>query len=379
MPPVARITRWLPFCQYVFLPDVKGRVYAVGFGKLMADITSVIDTIINQALDAGGAQVAGGGFIASGLRLGSTGQGGALRFSRGEYKVVQSSGGNLHQQIWERPLPGPSAVLQGLLEMLLDAAKDMASVKDVLTGDTPSTAPVGTTLAVANQALQVFSSIYKRVYRGLKGELALIAEAECRWGAGDAQEPEEYRRVTGAAEGDWAKDFAPGVGADIEPVADPNVVSHAQAMAKAQVGVGLLGAPWAQAAGISAREVAQRVFEAAGEDDIDKLLPAPTGPSPADQLEMQHKAAVVDQVKSETLLNQAKAQEAVGGGMHATALATREGRPKSGHEVAQDAAATLTAQAQAHTAAVGAAQAGQPEDDDAGAPGGVAPGGGDGA
>ena len=68
--------------------------------------------------------------------------------------------------IWELTVPHPSEVSFKLLEFLLAAAKDIASVKDVDTGNTPTTAPVGTTLAVQAQALQVFSAIYKRIYRG---------------------------------------------------------------------------------------------------------------------------------------------------------------------------------------------------------------------
>jgi hypothetical protein len=85
---------------------------------------------------------------------------------------------------------------------LIAAAKDIASVKDVVTGDTPATAPVGTTMALQDQALTVFSSIFSRLYRGLGEEAQNTYQAIKRYA--DAEMRAEYRELTG---GDLDEDF----------------------------------------------------------------------------------------------------------------------------------------------------------------------------
>lgn len=241
---VSRIDRWLPFSEFAFLPDPKGRFYKLGFGQLLEDISETVDTFVNQMIDAGTAQIAGGGFISSGVRLQGSGQGGVVTFQPGEFAVADVPAGQLRNSIWERTVPQPSDVAFKMLELLLAAAKDIAAVKDVITGEAPSTAPVGTTLALQNQALQVFSSIYKRVYRGFRDEFRLMFRALKRWATD--KERQEYQEITG---GDLDQDFA-GDGTDIQPVADPTVVTKMQKMARAQAVMMLAESEYGKAAGM---------------------------------------------------------------------------------------------------------------------------------
>jgi chaperonin GroES len=64
-----RITPGKFYVKYGFFPHPQGKFYDIGLGHLLKRIGAVIDTCINQMIDAGNAKVAGGGFIASGLRL----------------------------------------------------------------------------------------------------------------------------------------------------------------------------------------------------------------------------------------------------------------------------------------------------------------------
>ena len=89
---------------------MKGRWHGTGWGKLLEPISDSVDTTINQLLDAGTAEIAGGGFMAGGVRLQGSGQGGVVTFQPGEYAVVNADGGTLRESIWERPVPHPSDV-----------------------------------------------------------------------------------------------------------------------------------------------------------------------------------------------------------------------------------------------------------------------------
>jgi chaperonin GroES len=281
---VIRIDRWKAFAPFTFLPDPRGKFYGIGFGRLLDSITDSVDTAINQLIDAGTAQIAGGGFIGGGVRLQGSGQGGNLYFRPGEYQTVSTQGNDLREAIWERTVPQPSAVTMQMLELLLAAAKDISSVKDVITGEAPSTAPVGTTLALQNQALQVYSSIYKRIWRGFREEFQLMYHCLRRWGTD--RERKQYQELTG---GDFDQDFS-GDGTDIQPVADPSVVTKMQKMARLQTVLQLAETDVGKAAGMTQPQPAQAfISDALDVLDIDRpeRFLAPVGPDPL----MQAKAA----------------------------------------------------------------------------------------
>lgn len=287
---VIAIKRQQFYIKYSFFPDPKGRFYDIGFGQLLKNITAALDTTINQLLDAGSAQNGGGGFIAAGLRLQNAGQTNVLRWKRGEYKTVNVSGQTLQQSIYERTTPAPSPVLFQLLGLLMDASKDVASVKDVITGESPPNQTATATLALIEQGLQVFTAIYKRVYRALKTEFGLLYESIGRYG-----DQQDYLNTVDAQDADVKRDFSSD-DLDIRPVSDPSSVTHMQQLSKAQFLQQFLGK------GLNDQEIYRYAFTAANIDSgiVDKIL-APQGPNP-------QAVATVEKLKSETDRNNADAQ-----------------------------------------------------------------------
>lgn len=298
---VVAVKRWMPFVEFPFLPDPKGGFYAIGLGKLLESITAVINTAINMLLDAGHAQVAGGGFIFGGLRLQGAGQGSTIRMRPGEYKTINAPAGAAGS-IHERTLPQPSAVLFSLLDLLLGAAKDISSVKDVLTGDTPATAPVGTTLALIEQGLQQFTSIYKRIYRSERTEFQKLYECVQKWGSEQA-----YAEFFDDPEANFRQDFSPR-GNDIMPVSDPTVVTRAQALAKAQFAAQFMGTGVMNDA-----EVVLEALRAAEIDEPERLMKPPMqGPPPGFEEEMAKTKSETMKNETQAVLNMAKAGQATG-------------------------------------------------------------------
>ena len=156
------------YTLYRFLPNPKGGSYPCGFGHYLKPLNEAVNTTINQMFDAGHLQIAGGGFIGIGLSV----HAGPTNFSIGEYKPVNTKGGNIRDSIFPMPWPGPNEVLFQLLGFLVGAAKEVASVQDVLTGDSAmANTPPTTMLALVDQGMKVYTAIYKRIYRALKMEL----------------------------------------------------------------------------------------------------------------------------------------------------------------------------------------------------------------
>lgn len=283
---VVKIDRRHFYVKYPFLPDPKGGFYDIGFGHLVKQVGDVINVAINQMLDAGHAQIAGGGFIASGVRLQSGNRSETLRWQPGEYKTVDTSAADLRAGIVERTFPNPSPIMMQLLELMLGAARDITSVKDIVTGDAPNTAPVGTTLALIEQGLQVFTAIYKRTYRAIGTELGMIRDNLAEFGGEDAAE--DYMAVLDDPEADFAKDFEDS-DMDIKPVADPTAVTSAQRIAKAQVLAGMRGQ------GLNDMEINRRILAAANIEDIEALMPPQNvAPDPMVLAELRVKTSTAD-------------------------------------------------------------------------------------
>jgi chaperonin GroES len=280
------------YIKYGFLPNPKGHFYDIGFGHLLNQLGDVIDTTINQMFDAGHAQIAGGGFLGSGVRLQGNGQNNTLRWQPGEYKTVNASGQALRDGIYERTFPAASPIMFQLLELILGAAKDISSVKDIITGEGSNNGQVGTTLALIEQGLTVFTAIYKRVYRSLGEEFGLVYENLGKYG--DETVAADYDKVLDDPEADFAKDFSES-DMDVKPFADPSSVTKMQRVAKAQALLGFRGQ------GLNDMEIDRTALEALDVEDIDKYFPDPGAPPPPAAI------AELQKTQSETAKNLAQA------------------------------------------------------------------------
>jgi chaperonin GroES len=303
---ITRIPKEQYFVKYSFIPDPQGGFYDIGFGQLLESLGETIDTTINQMLDAGHLQNAGGGFIGTGIRLK---KGGVIKVIPGKFEQVEVSG-TLRDQVLPHQFQGPSEVLFNLLGMMVEAAKDITAVKDILTGDTNGqTQTATTTLAMIEQGLKVFTAIYKRIYRALKDEFKLLFELNARH-----IDEKAYYTFNDEQEVVEKSDYDLK-SMDVCPVADPKMVTDMQRMTHAQLLMQIQEHPVFGKIQ-NPEEALRRVYEAAGTEEPDKLIVKQQGPSPAEQLQMQEiqsktannmagaeqKAAAAEKTKAETSL-----------------------------------------------------------------------------
>jgi chaperonin GroES len=267
--------------KYPFMPNPDGGSYDVGLGLLLNPINETINTVLNQLLDAGTLANTGGGFIGNGLKM----KGGAAKFAPGEFKPVDSQGGKIADSIYHMQFPGPSPVLFQLLGMLIEAGKDISSVKDILTGEQQVNQTATTTLALIEQGLKAFTAIYKRVHRSLKQEFAKLFRLNRLY-----LQPEDYYRFEDKSEPIYLDDYQ-GDGTDVAPVSDPNLVSDAQELARAEALMQFKGDPF-----INQVELHRCFLKALKVPDIDALLvtepPAP--PQDPKVMEVQGKLAAME-------------------------------------------------------------------------------------
>jgi chaperonin GroES len=289
---IVRIAKDQYFVKYSFIPDPKGGFYDIGFGRLLESLGETIDTTINQMLDAGHLQNAGGGFIGTGIRLK---KGGTIRVSPGKYDQIEVSG-SLRDQVLPHQFAGPSEVLFNLLGMMVEAAKDITAVKDILTGDTGGqTQTATTTLAMIEQGLKVFTAIYKRIYRALKHEFKLLFKLNAKH-----IDEKQYFTFNDEQEVVEASDYDLA-SMDICPVADPKMVTDMQRMTHAQLLMQIAEHP-AFGPIQNPQEALRRIYEAAGTEEPDKLIVKQQGPAPGE-------IAQLEEIQSKTAANMAGAQQ----------------------------------------------------------------------
>jgi len=296
---IVRIPRDEYFTPFDFLPDPDGGFYGIGFGNLLDSFGEVINTSFNQMLDAGHLQNAGGGFIGSGLDFQSENE--EFRFEPGKYWYVTAEQGDIKGNIVTMEHPGPSPVLFQLLNMMMESAKQMTSIQDILTGSASAQTMQPTTLmALIDQGMKVFTAIYKRIYDSLTREFRIQYRLNQRH-----LDPKKYIAYLGVM-ADATQDFADD-GALVTPIADPSAVTQMQQMAKASFLMQLLEHPKVGPL-LDAAGVLKRLLAAASIDGVTDVMAKPQPPTPADQIQLQAAIANIDKVKSEAEHNRALAQ-----------------------------------------------------------------------
>lgn len=281
------------YVHYQFLPSPDGGFYGWGFGWLLKDITETINSTLSMMMDAGHLANVQGGLVSSQLGLKEK----KISIGPGEWKVLNNSG-PIAQSVFPITYPGPSAVLFNLLGLLIETGKEVASVKDVLTGEGQGkNASPTTTMALIEQGLQVFTSIYKRVHRSIKAELAILAKLNRKF-----LTAERYNQFH-----DGEEQFNPAADYDVRdmdilPVSDPSTVSKMQKMAKAQ----FLYETAKENPKVNQEEALLRMFKAADIEEPEKLIVPPD--EGQQKLAMRGAEAEVGNLEADIAVKMADAQ-----------------------------------------------------------------------
>jgi chaperonin GroES len=299
--------------HYQFVPGMDGGLFGTGMGLLLGDISETINSTLNMLMDSGHLASLGAGFIGSqNFRV----KGGTMHLRPGEYKQVNFTGADIRQGIVDLQFPGPSPVLFQVLGLMIDAGREITSVSNVMTGDAGrQNMPVGTVMALIEQGQMVFTASYKRIYRALQDEFALICGLNRKW-----MSPERYNAFFDGEPVDPATDFNLG-DMDVTPVSDPKSVTSMQRMAQAQFLLEL-----AEKQLVDPMEALRRVLEAAAIDNPEALMPKQ---DPA----MQKQAMLMQAVQEEMVVIDIRMREAGLEKLEAETLATLAKAEKDAAEV----------------------------------------------
>ena len=299
---VERIEPIQYFTKYSFIPDFEGKFYDYGFGRLLFAINESVNTVINELLDAGALSNLQSGFVSK--QFGRA-KNDSIRLEAGEFKVLDLPAHEMRDGIMPMPAREPSSALFQLLGVLLEAGKELASSSELLAGQqNRSNVPATTTLALIEQGLKVFNSIFKRLYRSMTNEFKKLFVLNRNY-----LEDQEYFTVLDEVQLVAREDYSTE-DLDVRPVADPNMSTDVQQLFRAEALLNTMQMP-----GVDPWEVTHYYLKAlkVPDEDLEKLHPPkpeePEQPPPDPkmmelqakmQMEQQKLPVEMEQMQAET-------------------------------------------------------------------------------
>jgi chaperonin GroES len=293
---IIRIRATEYFTKLPFIPSPDGGIYDLGFGTLLGPLNESVNTGINQLFDAGTMANTAGGFLARGAKI----RGGEYNFSPFAWNRVDSTGEDLSKSIYPLPVREPSATLFNLLSLLIEYANRIVGSTDMMVGENPGqNTPAETSRAMIEQGMKIYSAIFKRLWRAMKGEFKKLYQLN------SVYLPQTQRFGAGPRDLAMREDYA-GSGNSVVPVADPTITSEGARYAQAVlVREASLSRP-----GYDGDAVERRFLRALGVDEVDMLFPGAAGMEPqedpkvvVERMKLEYKYAELELKKMEFVSN----------------------------------------------------------------------------
>jgi len=251
------------FVHYSFFPGLG--FYGFGYLHVIGSLTEAATGSLRALLDSAQFANLQGGFRAADAKFKEVGEDGVV--SPGEWIPVEMGADDLRKVFFPMPYKEPSETLIKLLGLLDEMGRRIASTAELLVGEANNAAPVGSTMALIEQGLKVYTAIHKRLHIAMGEELNLVASLN---GEMLPETPYPYH-VSGKSLQIMRADFDERV--DVIPVSDPNVVLGMQRIAQIQAVMQLS----TQAPDIyDRRAVHKRMLRALQIADPDEILPDKT-------------------------------------------------------------------------------------------------------
>ena len=270
----------LYYIKFGFIPDPNGSIYDIGFGHLLNSISAVVNTNLNQIIDAASIRVKGGGIYSGRL------QAGAKTLRIGEW--LQASDTTLGApQLLPLPTAEPPQILLGLLQQLISNAEEMVSISGISVSKLPPNMPATTILAAIEQSTQNYKAILKRVYRGVKELAKTLLAIDKKY-----LSPQEYAKIV--PNGNIEDLDLEGY--DLIPYADPDSANNIQNSLKANFLSGMMQDPL-----MNQVEIRKYILETLNIEDPERFVvkPEPAQPSILDAKQVEVLDAQISQIQAE--------------------------------------------------------------------------------
>jgi hypothetical protein len=288
------------FVKYTFVPGLG--FYDIGLLHILGNTTNAITAAWREMLDAGMYANFPGFLMAdTGARQNTN----IFRVPPGGGALVKTGGMPINQAIMPLPYKEPGAALMNLVSNMAETGMRVGGTSEMQVGEGRADAPVGTTLAMIDQATKVLNAVHKRMHSAQAQEFQLLVRCF-------QENPESFWQRNKKPAYAWDEQtFLNAINnCDLVPQADPNTASHAQRMMK------IMGLKQLQAGNPSLYDpiaIDTAALQAMGWSNPQQFMVPPSTLQSKTPPEVEYAKAMVQIQKQEadakTMLAQAKAEE----------------------------------------------------------------------
>ena len=210
------------FVKYTFVPGLG--FYDIGLLHILGNTTNAITAAWREMLDAGMyANFPGFLYADSGARQNTN----MFRVPPGGGALIKTGGMPIRDAIMPLPYKEPGQALMALVENMATTGMRIGGTSEQQVGEGRADAPVGTTLAMIDQATKVLNAVHKRMHAAQAEEFQLLVRCF-------RENPDSFwqRNKKPAYQWDEATFLNAINNCDLVPQADPNTASQTQRVMK---------------------------------------------------------------------------------------------------------------------------------------------------
>lgn len=253
--------------DYHFIPGFG--FYSLGYVHVLGNFAKMLTAIMRSLVDAGTFANLQGGFKLRGTKIN-----GKKKISPGEFIDVETTAQDITKAIMTLPFKEPSAVLNAMYAQLEQRGQMFANATEGVVNGASNYGPVGTTMALIESSSKLSTAIIRGFHRSRRREYGVISRIL-------SENLDKYTyEIDGVPSEAFKEDFNPAI--PLYPVSDPNIPTQSQRLAIAQQYL-QIAQQLPQVHDL--REALKRVYRAMGEQNPDKLLPAPQQAQPLSPME----------------------------------------------------------------------------------------------
>jgi hypothetical protein len=157
------------FVKYPFVPGLG--FYDIGLLHILGNTTNAVTAAWRELLDAGMFAAFPGFLIAD---MGAKQNTNIMRVPPGGGQTVKTNGMKIGDAVMPLPYKEPSPALMQLAQNMVETGQRVGGTAEVAVGEGRQDAPVGTTLAIIDQATKVLNAVHKRLHSAQAEEFQLL-------------------------------------------------------------------------------------------------------------------------------------------------------------------------------------------------------------
>jgi len=210
------------FVKYSFVPGLG--FYDIGLLHILGNTTNAVTAAWREMLDAG-MYANFPGFLMS--DTGGRQNTNIFRIPPGGGALVKTGGQPINQAVMPLPYKEPGPAMMNLVSNMVETGQRVGGTAELAVGEGRQDAPVGTTLALIDQATKILNSVHKRMHASQAEEFSLLVRCF-------REHPESFWGKNKRPHYQWNEQvFIEALNnCELTPQADPNTASATQRMMK---------------------------------------------------------------------------------------------------------------------------------------------------